>query len=483
MTEIYPDSARSTEGAIAKAPTFTPGLDEVLVGGLPRGRASLIGGGPGTGKTVLALESLYRAALAGEPGILVTFEEEGDAIRRNAAAIGWDLDSLERDRRLLIIHPDMPVRVVQSGEYDIAGLLAILGRHVDEIGARRIVIDAVDILLRVFRDPFDQQNALFMLHDWLLERALTAILTIKTADGASTGYRDIEYMVDCVLRLDQRVLGQVATRRLRVLKYRGSSFMRNEYPYIITSQGLVLMPISAAELAQQVVGPKFPFGISELDSLLDGGFHRGASVLVAGATGTGKTVMASTMTVAAAERQERTLYVSFEESAQSLIGSVRSAGIELQPAIESGCLRILTAMPEAIGVEEHLWRVYQAIDELDAQHVVVDAISACRRMGTPQAALDFIVRLLSRCKQDGITCLYLNQVQIEDSVHKISGIGVSSLIDALVLLEQDWPNDEHRRRLLIVKSRGSKHSHAYHHFQITDDGIQISAPTSETRHE
>jgi circadian clock protein KaiC len=471
--------------SIPKAATEVHGLDEVLLGGLPRGRATLVGGGPGTGKTILGLEFLYRGALAGEPGILLTFEEQAEAIRRNAQTLGWNLDALERAGSLAIIDAGVPTDVVATGEFDIGGVLAILGGRIRELGARRVVIDAADLLLRLFRDPRREEDQLIALHQWLIEQQQTVIITVKTSNEPTEPMHRLEYLTDCVLRLDHRVLGQVSTRRLRVLKYRGSSFLSNEYPYVIGAQGLVLMPISSLALTARAYGARFPTEVYGLDALVGGGFFHGSSVLIGGASGTGKTILACSIATAAGARGERVLYISFEESAESLVASVRSAGLDLDSALQSGILRFLTSIPEAMGVEEHLWRIFQVVESFDPQHVIFDAISACQRMGSEEAAFDFVVRLLTHCKARGTTCIYLNQTNPRDSIDQLSGVGISSLIDALLVLRQDWPQDDaHRRSALVVKVRGSRHAHHPTSFQITDDGIEfedarVQAPARE----
>jgi circadian clock protein KaiC len=460
-----------TAFAIPKAFTGVRGLDEVLRGGFPRGRATLIGGGPGTGKTILALEFLYRGALAGEPGLLVTFEEQADAIRRNACSIGWDLEALEREGKLRVMHADVPTHVVQSGEFDIGGLLAILAGQIKSIGVQRIVIDAADMLLRLFRDRHREEDQLVTLHNWLLAQNQTAVLTVKLLSDESEPMHRLEYMTDCVLRLDQRVLGQVTTRRLRVLKYRGSAFLSNEYPYAIGSCGIVLMPISTVALTSKLPRSRFTTGVKGLDELLAGGFFRGSSILIGGESGTGKTILACSLAVAASHRDERVLYVSFEESEDNLMSAVRSAGVDLRSPVEAGTLHVLPSMPEAMGVEEQLWQIFQTIESFDPQHLIVDSISACRRMGSEEAAFDFLVRLLNHAKGAGRTCIYLNQIDSGAQAHRISGIGISSLTDALIVLEQHWHEHSHGRRMLIVKLRGSNHSHQWNPFRITDEGL------------
>lgn len=467
-----PGEARST--APPKTPTGIPGLDEILLGGVPEGRITLVRGGPGTGKTVLGLEFIYRGAVLGEPGIFVTFEERAEVVRQNARSLGWELEPLERDGRLLILQPDLPANFVESGEFDLSGLLAILDGHSKALGAKRIVIDAADVILRLFRSPHDRENQLFALHYWLWRHGQTAVLTLKMMLEQSRAHDRLEYMVDCVLHLDNRVIAQVTTRRLRVIKYRGSGFLSNEFPCIITNNGMALMPITRPQLGRKVEG-KVSTGVAGLDSLLDGGLARGTCVLIGGTTGTGKTTIASSFATAACQRQERVLYVNFEESVESLTTSMKSSGFDLTSTLEEGCLNVIASMPESMGAEEHLWRLFQVFDDFAPEHLIVDAISACRRMGSQEVAFDFLVRLLTYCRSRGVTCIFLNQSGPGMSAHSISGVGVSSLVDTLIVLEQDWPSDMHRRRLLIVKSRGSRHSHVFHTFEITDDGIRVDS--------
>lgn len=460
-----------------KVATGIAGLDDILLGGLPKGRTSLVRGGPGAGKTILALEFIYRGALEGEPGIFVTFEERADILRQNAWALGWDLEPLEQQGLLTIIQPDMPVRFVESGSFDIGGLLAILDGHVEKLAAKRIAVDAADVLLRLFRSYAQREEQLFALHYWLWEQSQTALLTLKSGHEEQASNDRLEYLADCVMHLDNRVAGQIATRRLRVIKYRGSGFLSNEFPCVITTGGIALMPITRSQLGRRIKG-KVPTGIAKLDSLLEGGYLRSSCVLVGGSTGAGKTTIASQFALAACKRSERVLYVDFEESVDSLTSSMKSVGLDLQSAVDAGQLKVIATMPESAGVEEHLWYLFQAIDQFAPDHLVVDSISACNRMGSEEAAFDFLVRLLTHCRSTGTTCIYLNQTTPESASNSISGVGISSLVDALIVLEQDWPADEHRRRLLIIKSRGCRHSHAYHQFQITDHGIEIAETES-----
>lgn len=462
---------------IPKIPTRIPGVDDVLRGGLPANRVTVVSGGPGTGKTALALESVYRAAKLGEPSLFVTFEETAAAVRQNALAMGWDLQSLEDQGTLLVTHPKTPNNLVLNGEFTIDGLLAILDGQIKQVGAQRLVIDAIDVLLRIFHHPTTREQQLTTLHNWLRDRAVTTILTMKGSDrdGGRSLFPLVDYMADCAISLDQRVVGQVATRRLRVTKYRGATYFSNEYPFIITTGGVVLMPVTSVALVQQPMGKRITTGTKALDAHLGGGFRRGAAVLLTGASGTGKTTMAGSFALHAAEQGERVLYVSFEEAGLALVNSLQSAGINLQPQIDAQRLTILTAVPEAFGVEAHLLRIFNAMQEVEPGHVVVDAISACRRMGDPQAAFEFLIRLLNHCKARGITCVCTQQLLQPAGAREVAATSVSSLVDALILLDQVH-DPVHQRRLLVLKARGTRHAHNHQPFAITDRGIDFSPP-------
>jgi len=461
-------------GQIEKAPTHIPGLDEILEGGLPRGRTTVLSGGPGSGKTLLALEFLYRGALAGEAGIFIGFEEPVEHLRENAATLGWDLRALERQHRLFLLGGHIKPDTLVSGEFSLKGLLAAAAGKSQEMGAKRIAIDALEVALRLFDEPRQVRNEMHLLNDWLQQAGLAVVLTTRAAKpGSAPFFEDFfESMGDCIITLDARVTDQIATRRLRVIKYRGSGFGRNEYPYVITSSGLSVAPISAVGLQHKALGEKMTTGCARLDEILDGGYRRASCVLLAGLPGTGKTLLCSTFVAAACGRGERVLYVSFEESEDALVENVRSAGIVLRPHLESGHLRILARFPEAMGVEEHFLHTLEAIDELAPAHVVVDAISACERMGGKQAAFEYLMRLLNACKERGITILMVNQTASDD-LAEISGNGISSLVDTVIGLAYKVNAGEITRLLHVLKSRGSRHSDQQHEYVITDAGIDL----------
>lgn len=466
---------RNRRKEIPKVPTGIAGLDEVLSGGLPAGRMTLLNGGAGSGKSLMGLQCLLHGAGVGEPGILVLFEERAAAVRQNAWSLGWDLASLERKNRLYLMDARLNPEVVISGDFSIKGLLAILDQQTKAMRARRIVIDGVDALLHLYDSPMRERHELYALHEWLLDRGLTTIMTVKTIpqEEAASLYTFLDFMADCVIHVDQRVTVQVTTRRLRVIKYRGSGYGRNEYPFIIGEDGIHVIPITSNVLQHRRPGPKVSSGQARMDDVLAGGYKRGTSILIVGTAGAGKTTLACLFAQAACRRGERVLYLNFEESPESMVSNMLSPGLVLRPLVKTGRLVVRSYLPEAMGVEEHLFNALKALDEVQPQHVVVDAISACKRMGSEHAAFDYLMRILNACKERGITCIYLNQATGLDIVSEISGIGVSSIIDTVVLLRQLPIAGVMKRQLIVMKSRGSKHSEQFHEFRITDRGIDL----------
>ncbi len=434
---------------------------------------TLVRGGPGSGKSIMGLQCLLHGAFAGAPGILVMFEERAAAMRQNAWSRGWDLASLEKANKLCLLDARVDPEAVVSGDFSIKGLLAVLAHKIKAMRARCVVLDAVDVLLQMYDSPARERKELYALHEWLLAQGVTAIMTAKAVAGeeARSRYSFLEFMADCVIELDQRVVGQIATRRLRVVKYRGSGYGRNEYPFIINEDGINVVAITSNALHHRPLGPKVSSGQQELDGLLAGGYSRGASILIVGTAGAGKTTLACMFAQAAGRRGERTLYLNFEESAESMVGNMLSPGLALSPLIKKGGLVVRSSLPESMGAEEHLFQALKALDECQPEHVVVDAISACKRMGSPQAAFEYLMRLLNACKERGITCLYLNQGAEDRS--DISGIGISSIIDTVVLLRHRPVAGAMTRQLIVMKARGSRHSEQFHDFRISERGIEL----------
>ena len=377
---------------------------------------------------------------------------------------------------LFLFDARLDPQAVISGGFNLSALLAIIGGQARAIGAKRIVIDAIDMLMRLFDDPRRVRNEIYALHEWLSDYGLTVILTSKAATTGETvhPYDFLDFMADCVIFLDNRVSEQLSTRRLRVIKFRGSDFSRSENPYIISGSGIRFIPVAALELRHAALGAHVSSGQPEFDAILGGGFRRASCTLISGTTGTGKTTLASTFSRGACERGEKVLYLDFEESQEALASGMLSAGIDLRPAIDGGCLTVLATMPEAMGAEEHLIRTVDQMNRLKPDHLILDAVSSIGRMGTEQAAFDFLVRLLNVAKERGITILLINQTAGFMDEHEISGVGISSLVDTVIFLRYVESGGEVNRNLLVLKSRGSRHSNQYREYRITDDGMQIA---------
>jgi circadian clock protein KaiC len=477
VTRAKKENTISTEKAakgIQKVTTQIEGLDEILHGGFPAGRTTLISGGPGTGKSLLGLEFLYRGAISGNPGIFLTFEETAEAVRQNALTFGWDLALQEQAGTLFLMEGQVDPDVLLSGDFNLRGLFAIIEGKAKAMGADRIVIDAMDILMRFFGDPRRQQNEIFALNKWLKDQGMTAILTSKnTKGGDSAEYSYLDFMADCVLYLDQRVRQQVSTKRLQVIKYRGSAYSGNEYPFLVAEDGIHFNPITDVEMHYESSAKRTSSGNPSLDAILGGGYQIGSCILVSGATGTGKTSLACTFARSACKSGEKVLYISYEESQDGIIAGMLSLGIDLRPAIKDSLLKIMAVMPESMGIEEHLFRMMTTIGRFEPQNLVLDAISACERIAGEKAAFDLLVRFVDACRKRGITVVLTNQAKASARGYEISGIGISSIIDSIINLYFKETGNETSRTLLVRKSRGTSHSTKFHNFALTDQGIQI----------
>jgi circadian clock protein KaiC len=478
MTNVddFPIDTLPTRTALKKSPTYIKGLDEVLEGGLPTNRTTVISGGPGSGKTLFGLEFLYRGAMAGEAGIFVSFEEPLDQLRQNAATLGWDLAPLELKNLLYIMDGRIKPDTIMTGDFSLKGLLSTISGKAKEMGAKRIFINAPVVILRHFDTSKQVRVELQSLSDWLQSCSLTAVMTVLPHRDVSFFEDFFDSMADCAIRMETYVLNQVSTRRLRVIKYRGSGFARNEHPYVITEAGLRVAPISGVKLMHERLGEKMPTGLGRFDVILAGGYRRSSCVLIGGQPGTGKTLLVSTFVDSACKRVEKVLFVSFSESTEALMGNIMSAGIQLQTHLDSGNLRFITSMPEAMGAEEHLIRLTDEIESFGPLHLGVDAISACERMGGKVAAFDYMVRLLTFCKQRGITVLLVNQTFGLATSMEISGHGIHSMVDTLIFLSYVEAAGETNRLIQVLKSRGSDHSNQKHEYQINEAGIQIMDP-------
>lgn len=459
---------------LPKIPTNISGLDEVLHGGLPEGRLTIVNGGPGAGKTILGMELIVKGIEQGRAAVFISFEETSEAMRRNAISMGWDLAKMEEAGQLAMINPKVNYGAVSAGDYNIEGLFAILEGQARIINANFIVIDAIDILMNLFDNPKKARNQLVALHRWLSEREFTAVLTVKSTHSHKHEFAYLDFMADCVINMDQRVHEQITTRRLHVKKYRGSGFASRENPFVISENGIVVMPLSFVDLVQYSVGELVETDDKKLNAILGGGFRKGSSILISGPSGSGKTTLAFTITTPAAKRGDRVLFLSFEQSETAIISEMKSVGFDLKSLIDQKLLRITSVMPESLGMEEHLLRVFQEIEEYQPEHLVLDAISATKRIGSSQAAMEFLIRLYHFSKKRGVSCIFTNQTfSLMDKDIEISGHGISSLVDTAILLNYYRENNYLGHSLLVLKSRGTNHSNKYHQFRITDNGIAI----------
>jgi circadian clock protein KaiC len=452
-------------------------MDEITGGGLPQGRPTLIAGGAGCGKTLFAMEFLVNGALKyGEPGIFVAFEENAEELAQNVASLGFDVEELIKRKKLIIDYVRIErTEIQETGEYDLDGLFIRLGYAIDRIGARRVVMDTIEVLFAALSNQGILRAELHRLFRWLKSKGVTAIVTAERGDGTMTRFGLEEYVADCVILLDHRVTEQVSTRRLRIVKYRGSLHGTNEHPFIIGKNGISVLPITSLGLEHKVPSGRVSTGNKELDNMLDGrGFHRGSSILLTGTAGTGKTSLAAALVDAACWRGERCLYFAFEESPSQIIRNMRSIGIDLAPHVKKGLLQFHAARPTIYGLEMHLVTMYDLVNEHKPDIVVFDTITDFAAVGTSSEIKAAITRLIDLLKTRQITGLFTSYTTEESSANQ-SIVGVSSLIDAWISLRNLENNGERHRGLFILKSRGMAHSNQIRSFHLSDDGIKIGA--------
>ncbi|MDM8535555.1 circadian clock protein KaiC [Desulfobacterales bacterium HSG17] len=461
--------------SLAKISSGIAGLDEILEGGFPVGRTTIINGGHGSGKSLISLEFLYRNALKGKAGIYITFEEKALRVRQNAMTLGWDLQVLENQGNLYLLDIFMNPETAISGNFNLKGMLAMIEGLTNQMDAKQIVLDGIDSLLRFFNDTQRERSELENLGAWLNERELTAIITAKKSESLkqTENYDYLDFMADCVIHADQRIDEQINTRRIRISKYRGSNFGNNEYPFVITEDGIGIIPVSKSGLNFMETGQYISSGQPGFDEILGGGYRRGSCVLIAGGSGAGKSIIAATFTRHICMAGEKTLYVSLEEARDSFIANMLSPGIDLNPALKNGSMKFISNIPESMGAEEHLFNLNKHIETFKPDHFILDAISACARMGTAQVGFDFLIRLAGICKRKGITCIYTSQTDISSGLSNMSGNDISSLVDSMILLNMAEIRGEINRTMLVFKSRGMKHSNQYREYCITDNGIQL----------
>jgi circadian clock protein KaiC len=461
---------------LPKSCTGIRGLDEITGGGLPTGRPTLVCGGAGCGKTLLAMEFLIRGATQfAEPGVFVTFEETAEELTANVASLGFDLPALVASQQLVVdfVHVERS-EFEETGEYDLEGLFIRLGYAIDSVQAKRVVLDTIEGLFAGLPNQAVVRSELRRLFRWLKEKGVTVIMTGERGDGTLTRYGLEEYVSDCVISLDNRVVDQVTTRRIRVVKYRGTTHGTDEYPFLIEAEGISIWPITSVPLDYPASVERVSTGIERLDTMLGGqGVYRGSTILVSGTAGTSKTNFASTFAHAACQRGERCLYISFEESSNQIVRNVHTIGLDLERWLKAGLLRFKTVRPFHYGLEMHLACIIKFVREFDPAVVVIDPISGLDTCGTFNEVRSVFLRLMDSLKQKGITTM-LTDLKSDTSGNDRGNVELSSFVDTCLALRNLEANGERNRSLHIIKSRGMPNSNQVREFAISDGGIQLN---------
>lgn len=459
-----------------KSPTGIDGFDEISQGGLPCGRPTLVCGGPGCGKTMLAMEYLVRGAIQfGEPGVFVTFEESQEELIQNVASLGFNLKQLIEDNQIIVEYIAIErSEIEETGEYDLEGLFLRLALAIDSIGAKRIAIDTLEALFAGLPNESILRAELRRLFRWLKDRQMSAVITAERGERSLTRHGLEEYISDCVILLDHRVIDQVSTRRLRIVKYRGTAHDTNEFPFLIGEKGLVVMPITSAGLDHSVSNERISTGVPGLDEMFGGGGpFRGSSILLSGTAGTGKSSMAAHFVDAACRRGERCVYFSFEESPEQIIRNMNSIGLDLRTWVDQGLLLFRASRPSQQGLEMHLATMYHLIREYKPELVVIDPISDFNAVGSPKEIKATMMRLIDFMKAKHTTGVFTNLTGGGEA-QEATDLGISSIIDTWLLLRDIEQNGERNRALYLLKSRGMVHSNQIREYLLTDQGIQLS---------
>ncbi|MCX6633550.1 MAG: circadian clock protein KaiC [Acidobacteria bacterium] len=460
---------------LPKACTGIQGLDEITGGGLPRGRPTLISGGAGSGKTLFGLEFLVRGATQyNEPGVFISFEESIQDLTKNAASLGFDLDRLAADKKLFLDYVHIQRSEIEAtGEYDLDGLFSRLADAVQRVGARRVVLDTIESLFAELPNPAILRAEIRRLFGWLKEKELTAVITAeRDQPDRLTRHGIEEFVSDCVILLDHRIREEISTRRLRIVKYRGSTHGTNEYPFLIDEQGISVLPISSLGLDHAAPAERVSSGIARLDGMLGGkGFYRGSSILASGTAGTGKTTLAACFVDAACRRGERCLFFAFEESPQQIVRNMRSIGIDLEPWVRKGLLQFHAARPTYAGIEQVLLLTHKLITSFQPSVVVVDPVTNMLMVSTQNELRSMLTRLVDFLKTQQITTIFTSLTAAGPL--EASEASVSSLMDTWLLLKTIEVGGERNRALYVLKSRGMEHSNQIREFVFTDDGLRL----------
>jgi circadian clock protein KaiC len=467
--------AQFHRNVLPKSPTSIQGLDEITGGGLPKGRPTLVCGGAGCGKTLFAMEFLVRGATQyNEPGVFISFEETDKELTANVASLGFDLDSLVERKKILLEHIHVERgEIEQSGEYDLEGLFIRIHHAIESIGAKRVVLDTIESLFSGLPNPLILRAELRRLLRWLKKKGVTTIMTAERGEGTLTRQSLEEYVSDCVILLDHRVNDQSSIRRLRIVKYRGSTHGTNEYPFLIDEDGFSVLPVTSLGLNYFSSNERISTGIPRLDTMLSGkGYFRGSTVLASGTAGTGKTSIAAQFVEAACKRGERVLYFTFEESPSQLVRNMRSIGINLEPWVKKGLLQFHATRPTLYGLETHLTTSIKLINKFEPNVVILDPINAFV-MGENQTEVKtMLLRLVDFLKMKRITAFFTSLSSAGDDM-EITDVYISSLIDTWLLLRDIEIGGERNRGLYVLKSRGMAHSNQIREFRLTDHGIEL----------
>ena len=463
---------------IKKSLTGIEGFDELTLGGLPTGRPTLVCGSAGCGKTLFASTFLLNGAREfDEPGLFVTFEERPSDIVSNVASLGFEMDKLVEEGKILIEHIAVdPSELAEIGDYDLEALFLRLEFAIEQVGAKRIVLDTIESLFSAFTNPAILRAEIRRLFDWLKERGMTTVITGERGDGSLTRQGLEEYVSDCVLLLDHRVTNQISTRRLRIVKYRGTAHGTNEYPFLIDQEGFSVLPVSALGLNHKVFEERISSGVSDLDEMLvGGGFYRGSSILISGVAGSGKSSLSACFAAAACSRGEKALYFSFEESPDQTIRNMRSIGIDLQPWVEQGRFRHVAARPTFYSLEMHLAVMLREVTRFKPTLVVLDPISAFIGNADHLEVQSTMLRMVDFLKFRGITGVFTHLTHGQGEVVE-TDVGLSSLMDAWILLLNRESSGEFNRELYLLKARGTAHSNQVREFVLSSDGIRLLPP-------
>jgi circadian clock protein KaiC len=461
--------------SLPKAPTGIQGLDEITGGGFPRGRPTLICGSAGAGKTLLAMEFLVRGATAyNEPGVFMAFEETAPELTQNVRSLGFDLDELAKEKKLVIDFVRIErSEIDETGDYDLEGLFIRLGAAIDAVGARRVVLDTIENLFAGLQNEGILRAELRRLFRWLKDKGVTAVITAERGEGALTRHGLEEYVSDCVILLDHRVTDQVSTRRLRIVKYRGTAHGTNEYPFLIDEDGFSVLPVTSLGLQHEVSGERISSGIPRLDAMLGGeGFYRGTTVLASGTAGTGKTSLSASFVSAACSRGERCLYFSFEESQGQIIRNMRSIGLNLEQWTKKKLLQFHSSRATFYGLEMHLALIHKIVQDFEPQVVVLDPIGSLIQAGNQRDAHTMIIRLIDFLKQRGVTAFLTNLTSGGEALER-TDVEISSIVDTWLFMRDIELDGERNRAMYVLKSRGMAHSNQLREFLLTPQGVDL----------